>query len=88
MRTAKPEIVTPEQWRAARGRCSSKAHPRARPPCGRAPPHADDPCGEGLLRSPRPGAATRTLLDLFDGSRQLVVYCSFMDLDMDVYRQR
>ena len=35
-----------------------------------------------------PGGGNATLLDLFDGSRQLVVYRFFMDPDMDVYPER
>jgi predicted dithiol-disulfide oxidoreductase (DUF899 family) len=34
------------------------------------------------------GRGDATLLDLFDGSRQLVVYRFFMDPDMDVYPER
>ena len=35
-----------------------------------------------------PGGADATLLDLFYGSRQLVLYRFFMDPDMDVYPER
>ena len=35
-----------------------------------------------------PGGGDSTLLDLFDGSRQLVVYRFFMDPDMDIYPER
>ena len=35
-----------------------------------------------------PGGGDATLLDLFDGSRQLVLYRFFMDPDMDVYPER
>ena len=75
--------------RGARGaaRAGEGAHPRARRDGGRAPPHADDPRGEGLsLHRARGGDAT--LLDLFDGSPQPVVYRFFMDPDMDVFPER
>ena len=86
----KPDVVTPEQWRAAREALlvKEKAHTRAR-----------DALAAERRRMPMirvekdygftaPGGGDATLLDLFDGSRQLVVYRFFMDPDMDVYPER
>ena len=87
MSTAKPDIVTPEQWRAAREALleQEKAHTRARDALAAKRRRMPMIRVEKDYRFTAPGGGDATLLDLFDGSRQLVVYRFFMDPDMDVY---
>jgi predicted dithiol-disulfide oxidoreductase (DUF899 family) len=90
MNTAKPEIVTPEQWRAAREEllAKEKAHTRARDAMAAARRRMPMIRVEKDYRFTAPGGGEATLLELFDGSRQLVVYRFFMDPDMGVYPER
>ena len=90
MSTAKPDIVTPEQWRAAREALleREKAHTRARDALAAERRRMPMIRVEKDYRFTAPGGGDATLLDLFDGSRQLVVYRFFMDPDMDVYPER
>ena len=90
MSTAKPDIVTPEQWRAAREALlvKEKAHTRARDTLAAERRRMPMIRVEKDYRFTAPGGGDATLLDLFDGSRQLVLYRFFMDPDMDVYPER
>ena len=90
MSTAKPDIVTPEQWRAAREALlvKEKAHTRARDAMAAERRRMPMIRVEKDYRFTAPGGGNATLLDLFDGSRQLVLYRFFMDPDMDVYPER
>ena len=90
MSTAKPDIVTPEQWRAAREALleQEKAHTRARDALAAERRRMPMIRVEKDYRFTAPGGGDATLLDLFDGSRQLVLYRFFMDPDMDVYPER
>ncbi len=90
MSTAKPDIVTPEQWRAARESLlkQEKAHTRARDALAAERRRMPMIRVEKDYRFTAPGGGDATLLDLFDGSRQLVVYRFFMDPDLDVYPER
>jgi predicted dithiol-disulfide oxidoreductase (DUF899 family) len=90
MNTAKPDIVTPEQWRAAREALlvQEKAHTRARDALAAERRRMPMIRVEKDYRFTAPGGGDVTLLDLFDGSRQLVLYRFFMDPDMDVYPER
>ena len=90
MSTAKPDIVTPEQWRAAREALlvKEKAHTRARDAMAAERRRMPMIRVEKDYRFTAPGGGDATLLDLFDGSRQLVVYRFFMDPDMGVYPER
>src|SRR5215210_1291991 len=90
MSTAKPDIVTPAQWRAAREALleHEKAHTRARDALAAERRRMPMIRLEKDYRFTAPGGGDATLLELFDGSRQLVVYRFFMDPDMDVYPGR
>src|SRR5215210_7028616 len=90
MSTAKPDIVSPEQWRAAREALleQEKAHTRARDALAAERRRMPMIRVEKDYRFTAPGGGDATLLELFDGSRQLVVYRFFMDPDMDVYPER
>src|SRR3712207_49773 len=90
MSTAKPDIVSPDQWRAARDALpeQEKAHTRARDALAAQRRRMPMPRVEKGYRLTAPGGGDATLLDLFDGSRQLVVYRFFMDPDMGVYPER
>jgi predicted dithiol-disulfide oxidoreductase (DUF899 family) len=87
---ATPPIVSPEDWTAARDALlvEEKAHTRA-----------GDALAAKRRRMPRmrvrndyrfeaPGGAEVTLLDLFEGRSQLIVYRFFMDPDMSSYPER
>ena len=89
-RTAKPDVVTPEQWRAAREALlvKEKAHTRARDAMAAERRRMPMIRVEKGYRFTAPGGGDATLLDRFDGSRQLVVYRFFMDPDMDVCPER
>src|SRR5215204_5409042 len=90
MSTAKPDIVTPERWRAAREALlvQEKAHTRARDALAAERRRMPMIRVEKDYRFTAPGGGDATLPELFDGSRQLVVYRFFMDPDMDVYPKR
>src|SRR5689334_21519040 len=90
MRTAKPDIVTPEQWRAARAALleREKAHTRARDALAAERRRMPMIRVAKDYRFTAPGGADATLLDLFDGSRQLVLYRFFMDPGMGIYPGR
>jgi predicted dithiol-disulfide oxidoreductase (DUF899 family) len=90
MSTAKPDIVTPEQWRAAREALleKEKAHTRARDAMAAERRRMPMIRVDRDYRFTAPGGGDATLLDLFDGSRQLVVYRFFMDPDMGIYPER
>ena len=77
---AKPDIVTPEQWRAAREALleQEKAHTRARDALAAQRRRMPMIRVQKDYRFTAPGGGDATLLDLFDGSRQLVVYRFFM----------
>ena len=76
-----PPVVSPQEWEAARQELLVKekaADPRPRRAGGRAPADAVAGCGEGVPSSTgRTGTAS--LLDLFDGRRQLIVYRAFFE---------
>lgn len=65
-----------------------KAHTRARDALAAQRRHMPMIRVEKDYRFTAPGGGDATLLDLFDGTRQLVVYRFFMDPDMDVYPER
>ncbi len=90
MSTGRPDVVTPEQWRAAREALlvQEKAHTRARDALAAERRRMPMIRVEKDYRFTAPGGGEATLLDLFDGSRQLVVYRFFMDPDMDVFPER
>ena len=75
MSTARPDMVTPEQWRAAREALleQEKAHTRARDALAAERRRMPMIRVEKDYRFTAPGGGDATLLDLFDGSRQLVV---------------
>jgi predicted dithiol-disulfide oxidoreductase (DUF899 family) len=85
MSTAKPDIVTPEQWRAAREALleQEKAHTRARDALAAERRRMPMIRVEKDYRFTAPGGGDATLLDLFDGSRQLVLYTLRDDFDAD-----
>ncbi len=88
MSTARPKIVTPEQWRAAREALlvHEKAHTRARDALTARRRRMPMIRVEMDYRFTAPGGEDATLLDLFDGSRQLIAYRFFMDPDMGVHQ--
>ena len=90
MSTAKPDIVTPQEWRAAREALlqREKAHTRARDALAAERRRMPMIRVEKGYRFTAPGGEDATLLDLFDGSRQLVLYRFFMDPDTGVYPER
>ena len=73
MSTAKPDIVSPEQWRAAREALlvKEKAHTRARDALAAERRRMPMIRVEKDYRFTAPGGGDATLLDLVDGSRQL-----------------
>jgi predicted dithiol-disulfide oxidoreductase (DUF899 family) len=85
-----PPIVSAEEWKQARDALlvDEKAHTRARDAMAakrrRMPMTPVDPG----YRFVAPGGEEVGLLDLFGGSRQLIVYRFFMDPGMDVYPER
>ena len=78
-----PPTVSPEEWEAAREELLVKEKELTRRPRragGPAPPDAPDGRREGLsLRGPR---GSVSLLDLFEGRRQLIVYRAFYAPDV------
>ena len=82
----KPEIVSAEEWQQARDELL-KAEKEATRALGRArraaAPPADGPV-RATTTSSTPRPARKTLLDLFEGRGQLVVY-QFMDNGPDDY---
>ena len=84
-----PEIVTPEQWEHARQELltTEKEVTRAKDALAAKRRRMPMVAVEKDYRFQGPEGEV-SLLDLFDGRRQLIVYRFFMDPDMDVYPER
>src|SRR4051812_8558122 len=84
-----PEIVSHEAWEAARQDLltAEKAHTRARDALAARRRRMPMVAVEKDYVFEGPGG-TRSLLDLFDGRRQLIVYRFFFDPDMSSYPER
>jgi predicted dithiol-disulfide oxidoreductase (DUF899 family) len=87
--SAMPEIVSPEEWQAARERLlvQEKEVTRARDALAAARRRMPMVAVEKEYRFEGPDGPA-TLLDLFDGRHQLIVYRFFMDPDMSSYPER
>jgi predicted dithiol-disulfide oxidoreductase (DUF899 family) len=89
MSPAMPPIVTPDEWESARLQLLERE---------KAVTHARDALAAARRRMPMVAVEQEyrfegpdgpaTLLDLFDGRRQLIVYRFFMDPDMSSYPER
>jgi predicted dithiol-disulfide oxidoreductase (DUF899 family) len=89
MGTPTPEIVSPEEWEAARAALlvREKEVTRARDALAAARRRMPMVAVEKTYRFEGPEGPA-TLLDLFDGRRQLVLYRFFMDPNMSSYPER
>jgi predicted dithiol-disulfide oxidoreductase (DUF899 family) len=89
MSTLTPEIVSPEAWEAARAELlvKEKEVTRARDALAASRRRMPMVAVEKEYRFDGPDGAA-TLLDLFDGRRQLVLYRFFMDPGMSNYPER
>jgi predicted dithiol-disulfide oxidoreductase (DUF899 family) len=89
MGTPTPKIVRPEEWEAARAALlvKEKEVTRARDALAASRRRMPMVAVEKTYRFEGPDGPT-TLLDLFDGRRQLVLYRFFMDPNMSSYPER
>ncbi len=89
MGTPMPNIVSPEEWEAARAALlvKEKEVTRARDALAASRRRMPMVAVEKAYRFEGPDGAA-TLLDLFDGRRQLVLYRFFMDPNMSSYPER
>jgi predicted dithiol-disulfide oxidoreductase (DUF899 family) len=85
-----PEIVSAEDWTAARDALlvEEKAHTRAGDALAAKRRRMPAMRVRNDYRFEAPGGADVTLLDLFEGRSQLIVYRFFMDPGMDAYPER